>query len=143
MEERAAGQPRILVPAGTDPSGVRAAVTRRLAEIRGLDDAAEPLVRRLVGSFLERSPARLERLAEAIGRCDATATAEAAHSLAGSAANLGAELLAAQCTEVDEYARAGRLDLAADRLPAARAAYAEVEPVLRGLLAAWGPGAGG
>jgi hypothetical protein len=44
---------------------------------------------------------------------------------------------------VDEYARAGRLDLAADRLPAVRAAYAEVEPVLRGLLAAWRPEAGG
>lgn len=143
MVDRAGRQPLELTVDHASPLGVRATVTRRLAELRGSDPNVEPLVRRLVSSFLTRSPERLDRLAGALERGDAPAAAEEAHRLRGSAANLGAEALAARCAVVDQAARAGQLDLAADRLPEVRQAYAAVEPVLRALVARWESGSDG
>jgi HPt (histidine-containing phosphotransfer) domain-containing protein len=115
--------------------GVSATVARRLAEIRGPDADAEPLVRRLVESFLTHAPAQLDRLAEDLERGDLAAVSGTSHRLQGSAANLGADSLAARCANLEAAARAGRIDLAGDQLPRVRAAHAELEPVLRGLAA--------
>lgn len=143
MADRAGRQPLELTVDEASPLGVRATISRRLVEIRDSDAAVEPLVRRLVSSFLTRSPERLDRLAGALERGDAAAVAEEAHRLRGSAANLGAEALAARCAQLDQDARAGRLDLAAGRLPAVREGYAEVEPILRALVVRWESEAGG
>lgn len=143
---------RAEAPAGTRPErtgagegrtagagDVRAAIVRRLDQIRGADPGTDTLLRRLVTSFLDRTPARLDHLAEALADGDATAVAAQAHGLQGSAANLGAEEMAFRCAEVDALGRAGRLEPVADQLPALRAAYVDVERVMRTLLAGWEP----
>jgi HPt (histidine-containing phosphotransfer) domain-containing protein len=124
------------VPAG---SGVREPIVHRLDEICGPDGGAEHLVRRLVQSFLDRAPDRLQRLTEAVARGDAPAVATLSHGLQGSALNLGATALAASCARLDGAAREDRLERAQGQLSEVRAAYGDVEPVLRDLLARWVP----
>jgi HPt (histidine-containing phosphotransfer) domain-containing protein len=134
-EER--GPHGVGVPAGT--GGVGEPIVRRLDEICGPDGGAERLVRRLVQSFLDRAPGRLQQLAEAVARGDAPAVATLSHSLQGSALNLGATALSGRCAVLDRAAREGHLGLAQRQLSEVQAAYGDVEPVLRDLVTRWVP----
>jgi CheY-like chemotaxis protein len=98
-------------PAGpqADNEVLRASIEQRLDELRGAGTRAEhELVDRLVDHFLVRAPEMTSALFHALDRHDTQEIADQAHSLRGSAGNMGAEGLAARCQELEEHARAGR-----------------------------------
>ena len=70
------------------------------------------LVAQLVSSFLKSADENLARLAAAAAAGDAKALLQAAHSMKSSAANLGAEALAACYRELETVASEGRIDAA-------------------------------
>ncbi len=97
---------------------VGAAIETRLDEIRTVDpDAAGALIRQLVASFADRLPDSVGAIVEAVDHRDAGGAADHAHSLQGSAANLGANALAATCQDLTGACRAGDLDRAVGLLP--------------------------
>lgn len=94
------------------------------------EDFANPdFIRDLVGLFLARTPAKLDRIRGALAAGDAAAAREVSHSLRSNCGMLGATAMAAAC---------GRLEDAAARadLPAAAAALADVESRLPAVLSA-------
>ncbi|MDE2628304.1 MAG: response regulator [Burkholderiales bacterium] len=79
--------------------------------LRELDDAGSvELVTQLVTSFLKSANDNLARVAAAAAEGNAKALAQAAHSLKSSAANLGAEALAACYRQLEKFGREGRID---------------------------------
>ncbi|SDT43866.1 Hpt domain-containing protein [Actinoplanes derwentensis] len=86
-------------------AGVRA----RLADLVEADPspAELALVARLLNSFAAKAPAASDLLLRLMYQGDAGLVREQAHSLKGSAANIGATRLAALYAGVEEQARAG------------------------------------
>lgn len=81
-----------------------------LDSLRQLTPPGEPdVLAQVLHLFLEDAPLRIEKLRQAWGAGDATGVQRAAHSLKGSAGNLGANALLAVCRQIDEKARAGDL----------------------------------
>ncbi|MEV6489754.1 response regulator [Actinoplanes sp. NPDC051633] len=100
-------------PSPQRPSPVRVPadpIGRRLAELAG--DGSEPevaLVRRLVGSFLNRAPRHVSDLDEAYRGGDLRVVEDVAHSLKGAAGNIGAVAVQEVCGRIEDCAREGRL----------------------------------
>jgi two-component system, sensor histidine kinase and response regulator len=93
-----------------------------LAALRELEAADAPgFLAELVGLFVDDLPGRLDAIANGIARADAPATSAAAHSLKGSAANLGAKPLASLCQRLEVAGKAGSLEGAELLLEAIRA----------------------
>jgi ligand-binding sensor domain-containing protein/signal transduction histidine kinase/CheY-like chemotaxis protein/HPt (histidine-containing phosphotransfer) domain-containing protein len=67
------------------------------------------LLRELVDLFLGESPKMVTAIRQSIRQRDCPALERAAHMLKGCSANLGAELFAALCSELEEKGRAGSL----------------------------------
>ncbi len=82
--------------------------------VAGLKQLREPgladPVAELVELFKSESRKCIERLAEALRQGDAAAAAAAAHSLKGSASNLGAPRLSQLCGQAEKQARTGVMD---------------------------------
>ncbi|WP_430786171.1 Hpt domain-containing protein [Actinoplanes sp. G11-F43] len=110
-------------------AGVRA----RLADIVEADPspAELALVGRLLTSFAAKTPAAADQLVRLLHQGDAAPVREQAHSLKGSAANIGATGLAQVCFSVEEQARAG---IVADPGPTAERLAAEVDGAVRAVL---------
>ncbi|WP_328469645.1 Hpt domain-containing protein [Actinoplanes sp. NBC_00393] len=107
-------------------SGVRA----RLADITEGDPtpAEIALVLRLLRSFEGRVPAAADTLIGLLHDGDPGPVRDQAHSLKGSAANIGATALAELCASVEDQARAGTV---ADPAATADRVRAEVAGALR------------
>ena len=71
------------------------------------------LLRRIVGVYLDDTPAGIQALRSAVDGDDAEAARKAAHGLKSSSANVGALRLSALCREMEEMARGGDLSAAA------------------------------
>src|SRR5690349_13894309 len=84
-------------------------VRDRLADIAGDDPgpAERALIGRLIRSYLQKTPAGVDRLSELLRGGDTDTLREHAHALKGSASNIGAAGLAAVFAEVEQDARAG------------------------------------
>jgi signal transduction histidine kinase/CheY-like chemotaxis protein len=97
--------------AGPRQAELASAVRARLAEIAGPEpgDGERALLGQLIDTFLARTPAAIDRLAEFMRERDLDAVASQAHALKGSAANIGAVGLAGLAADVENRARAGRL----------------------------------
>ncbi|MBI5052735.1 MAG: GAF domain-containing protein [Chloroflexi bacterium] len=81
-----------------------------LADLRALQSAAEPdLVERLFGMLQADAPKLIDAMREAVARADAAELRQAAHSLKGSSASLGAKHLSALSAAVEKAAKAGSL----------------------------------
>jgi len=81
-----------------------------LETLRQLTPPGEPdVLNEVLALFLKDVPARIERLRAAWQGGDAVAVQRAAHSLKGSAGNIGATGLLAVCKALDEHGRAGDL----------------------------------
>ena len=108
---RAATAPAAPAPAvPPSPALLESAVRTRLSELGDADAAQDrALFARLLTSFVQRAPGSAAQVLQALHRADAEATAFAAHSLKGSAANLGADDLAQCCAELEQDARTGEL----------------------------------
>jgi CheY-like chemotaxis protein/HPt (histidine-containing phosphotransfer) domain-containing protein len=104
---------------------LRAALTRcgeRLAPAAPLDPArldslhrlgelaGRPILREVVELYLAETPRLLERMREALRRCDAEGLAFVAHSLKGSSGQIGAVQVAALSAEIERQAQSAELD---------------------------------
>ncbi len=89
----------------------------QLGVLRHLGSTGAPdFLAGLVEKFLGLTTDRLVALREASDRADAEAVERCAHALKGSAATMGATLLAQACAEVEDAARSGRMEEVPDGL---------------------------
>ncbi len=94
----------------TERSSLETSVRTRIAELGGdADDDERALFAGLLTSFTTRLPGLLDELQDALSDGDAERLERAAHQLKGSAANLGADELAAQCDVLEARGRSGEL----------------------------------
>jgi len=117
----APAEPKSAEPTSTQTASVERAIANRLDDLR--DIVPEGLVSRLVTSFLKRAPGYLAVLSDTLQAGDADAFANAAHSLKGVAANLGADTCADLCDELEACGLDDRLDSAPDLLDRLRVEY--------------------
>ncbi|GGS48163.1 hypothetical protein GCM10010156_03660 [Planobispora rosea] len=100
-------------PEGT-PDGAldrEASIRHRLDEIAGPDAGEDDweMVEFLATSFVSKAPASVAELEEAVSRGEPADVEKQAHSLKGSAVNMGANALAELCARLEAQGRAGRL----------------------------------
>lgn len=110
-------------------------IRARLAEIGG-DEPTGPerqLLARLLRSWITKTPAAVDRLAELVHDADLAAVRDQAHLLKGSAANLGITTLAGLFAGIEQEARAGRRPDPDTALAAVRREYARAERVCAGI----------
>ena len=115
---------------GADHAGVLdlAAIERiRAMERRG----AERLLERLIETYLTSSERLMAEAEAALGRADATALRQAAHTLKSSSANLGAIELASRCAGIEGLARTEHLVEARADWMAVVGAYERVKHALQ------------
>jgi PAS domain S-box-containing protein len=102
-----------------------------LRALRALSAPGQPdLVAELVGLFLASAEPLLERMKTALARNEAPALKAAAHSLKGSANNLGARRLAGLCARVEAGAATGALTDAASMVEELGDEFARVRAAL-------------
>lgn len=87
-------------------------------------------VTELVDTFLADARVHLEAMAAAVASGSAEELLRPAHTLKSNSLNLGAEELAAIARSLEEGARAGSIEGAADRVAAARDEFARVVDAL-------------
>ncbi|MET0423318.1 MAG: Hpt domain-containing protein [Actinoplanes sp.] len=109
-----------------EDNGREAEIRARLADITGPEpsEAERALVSRLLRSFAGKTPGGVDRLGELLRGGDREAVRDHAHGLKGSAANIGADTLAAIFAEVEHAARDGHVpdpDLTLGRIVAEEA----------------------
>ena len=78
------------------------------------EPGAPDIIAQLIDLYLNELPARLTAVQQAIERGDAARLAQAAHSLKGSSASIGAQRAARACLELEKLGKAGDLTEAAD-----------------------------
>ena len=110
-------------------------IRARLADITGPGPGGpeRALLGRLVRSYLGKTPGGVDRLGELLRGGTPEEVRDHAHSLKGSATNLGADTLAAAFAEVEQSARDGIVpdpDLTLGRVCAE---LAQVQAILEGL----------
>lgn len=111
-----------------------------IAELRSLDPGpGDALLRELVQIFVHDTPPRLAEMARSLQAGDAAGFGRAAHSIKGSAANLGAHGLHAAADDAERCARTGQLGDGAARLGAIRTEFDRARLGLEALLAAGSP----
>jgi len=99
-----------------------------LDSLRQLTPPGEPdVLGEVFQLFLADVPARIDRLRAAWHAGDAVTVQRAAHSLKGSAGNIGATQLAAVCSRLDELGRSGDLSALAPLVASLEAEYGRVE----------------
>ncbi|MEE2779625.1 MAG: Hpt domain-containing protein [Myxococcota bacterium] len=100
-----------------EPPVLDPAVFDRLRRIGG-----EPLVKRMIDTFMGYAPGQMEVITTSTRSGEADVAGNAAHSLKSSAGNIGAMGLFALCLEVEQAGRKGDMD----NLPALAAELAVV-----------------
>lgn len=104
--------------------------------LRQLTPPGEPdVLKEVLQLFLADVPGRIERLRTAWQAGNALELQRAAHSLKGSAGNIGAHALLAVCSAIDEQGRSGDLTRLDDLIASLGAEYAQVETEIRQLIA--------
>ncbi|MDX1953593.1 MAG: response regulator [Verrucomicrobiota bacterium] len=102
-----------------------------LENLRALKVPGEPdPLAELIELFLGDTPARLEKIEIAVRAEDPHTLENAAHSLKGSASNLGAARLGTLCAEMVNHAREKNLGAAADMLPLIKDEFYRVTEIL-------------
>jgi two-component system, sensor histidine kinase and response regulator len=102
-----------------------------LAELRELREPGMPdPMAELIDLFLKDAPSRIDKLRLSLGQNDAAALCAAAHSLKGSASNLGAKNMAEICMHLEKQSRNGTLTQAAQLLENIEKEFARVQIAL-------------
>nr|BFE88121.1 hypothetical protein GCM10020093_107220 [Planobispora longispora] len=91
------------------------------------------MVEFLATSFVSKAPASVAELEEAVGRGEPADVEKQAHSLKGSAVNMGATALAELCARLEDQGRAGRLSDTEDTLHAIKDELALVSDTIESL----------
>jgi len=84
----------------------------------------------VIVTFLEKTPAALASLHDAVMRADTDAIRRIAHMIRGTSASLGARPLAERCAELERLSRTGVVLDAPSRVVAIEASYRQVEAAL-------------
>jgi HPt (histidine-containing phosphotransfer) domain-containing protein len=106
-----------------------------LASIRQLTMPGEPdVLQEVLTTFLTDVPRRLEALAEAAAGGRSDDVARGAHSLKGSAGNIGARRLQRLATDLEDAARQGQVSELHGRADAVRREFAALESEIRQVL---------
>jgi two-component system sensor histidine kinase/response regulator len=104
------------------------------AIIAGLRDLREPgqpdPLQELIELFIKDAKPRIEKMQSALNEMDGNGLASAAHTLKGSASNLGARGLAALCAQLEKIGKNGDLAEAANILLDVRSEFQSVETSL-------------
>ncbi len=100
--------------------------------LRELQEDVGEAFPRLVSVFLEDTPEHLASLRDAVWERDQQWVAESAHTIKGSARNLGATRLGEICFQLEEMGRSGALDRAEELLHSLDAEYEQVKEALQG-----------
>jgi HPt (histidine-containing phosphotransfer) domain-containing protein len=107
-----------------------------IASLRELTPPGEPdVLTEVLQLFLEDVPTRIARLRVAWQAGNAEELQRAAHSLKGSAGNIGARDLLGVCSRLDEQGRAGDLTGARDLVESVEAEYTRVAAEIQRLIA--------
>jgi two-component system, sensor histidine kinase and response regulator len=116
--------------------GIAPIVNRETLDgLRDLDPTgSDALVKELLGMFLQSTPLAIEQLRGAIEAGDATVVGRVAHTLKSSAANVGAESLAAVMRELEKLGREARIDEARALADAVVAEHQRAMAALRDVL---------
>jgi HPt (histidine-containing phosphotransfer) domain-containing protein len=100
--------------------------------LRQLTPPGEPdVLTEVLQMFLQEFPPRMERLRNAWAAGNIEEMYRAAHSLKGSAGNIGAQRLLGVCTRLDEIGRAGHLEHSAPLVDALAIEYGKVAGEIR------------
>lgn len=91
----------------------------------------EKLAKSVIQVFLEDTPQQLLALAEAIGRQDVEKSTRIAHSIRGSAANIGGSSLIGLTQEIERAGMEGDLEPARRLLPELERRFANLAPLLK------------
>ena len=106
-----------------------------IESLRQLTPPGEPdVLAEVLELFLVEVPPRINRLRNAWAGRNIQEVSRAAHSLKGSAGNIGAKRLMGVCRELDEMARAGSLANSAPLVDALGIEFGHVEAEIRGLI---------
>ena len=101
--------------AGTTTDELEDVVRRRLGDVAGVEEDAErALTASLLRTFVAGAPIGIAAVERAVATGDAATLETAAHRLAGGAATLGADALAAALRSLEERARTGEVVDAGD-----------------------------
>lgn len=110
--------------------------------LRSLTPPGEPdVLKEVLTIFLVEVPPRLERLRNAQAANDIELIHRTAHSLKGSAGNIGANAMFAVCKELDERSRAGDAAAAGPLIEALGVEYSKVEAEIARVIASSESGA--
>jgi len=110
------------------PVATRAFDPARMIE---LTDGDLALIEELVGVFLEDTPHRMDDLKQAIVEGDAERAIREAHSIKGTAGNMGCTELQQLTLEIEKDVRGGDLEGGRAKMPGLVEAYARLEAELR------------
>jgi signal transduction histidine kinase/DNA-binding response OmpR family regulator/HPt (histidine-containing phosphotransfer) domain-containing protein len=127
-EPATAAEPIAVVSTGL----VDEAIDRRVLDQLREDLGGSAPVGEVIATFLEKTPAILAELRDAAARSDAERIRQAAHTIKGTSATLGARWLADRCAELERLGRAGDVSDAAEGVTAVENAYRSVEAALVG-----------
>ena len=97
------------------------------------------LLATMVDLFVADAPVRLDAIRAGLQQSDAHVIEQAAHSLKGSLATMGADAVAAEAFRLEELVHAGSLEGAADLLATLERQVEAVTAALQDLLAALTP----
>lgn len=107
-----------------------------IESLRRLTPPGEPeVLKQVLQLFLEDVPGRIERLRAAWQAGNAVEVQRSAHSLKGSAGNIGASNLRAVCRLLDEHGTSGNLSNLPGLVASLDAEYAKVEAEIQRLIA--------
>jgi HPt (histidine-containing phosphotransfer) domain-containing protein len=115
---------------------------RALENLRDVLDGDPDLLNELIDLFLNDAPALMQTLHEAVERRDAESLTQTAHSLKGSASNLGARGMAAVCANLERRGRAGFLNGAESACRTLKKEFEVVRDALFVERHRWGAGTG-
>ncbi|WP_449065870.1 response regulator [Planomonospora algeriensis] len=106
-----AGEEPDLPPKESERPSRETSIRERLDELAGPDAGEDDweMVDYLATSFVAKAPSALEELEEAVARGHAGDVEKRAHSLKGSAVNMGATALAELCARLEAQGRSGEL----------------------------------
>jgi HPt (histidine-containing phosphotransfer) domain-containing protein len=102
--------------------------TAILDELKDILEGEFPV---LLDTYIRDSIARVQELEQALAAGDATTLRKAAHSLKGSSGNLGLQLMAQYCNDIEEAGRTGVIAGLAPLLESLRQERVTVEQILR------------
>ena len=119
-------------PAPADGTAPCATLDRLvIASLRGSVDPGQPdPLNELIQLFLEDSATRINRIEVALKSGDTAVAAAAAHTIKGSASNLGAQKLAKLLLELEKLVKAGALEAARESFPTVKAEFEKVRTIL-------------